>query len=263
MSAVLDGMAVSFRVFIGYDEREHEAAEVAAKTLREVTRGEIEPEFLMVDKLRAQGLLWRNVDARGQAYDLVSQAPQSTEFAISRFLAPILAQSGYVLFVDSDVVFLRDPRELLIAVEAEISSRRELDILDDDTFALPLYVVKHNYWPKEQRKMLNKAQTSYYRKNWSSVMLFACEHFSNRRLSLRDVNERPGRDLHAFYWLANDEIGTLDPAWNVLIGVQEIPPNAAILHYTLGGPFIKRWKGGPHDDIWLAAKDRIDEYLWR
>ena len=53
------------RVFIGWDEREREACRVAAKTLREVTRGEIEPEFLQADKLAGQGLLTRISDHRG------------------------------------------------------------------------------------------------------------------------------------------------------------------------------------------------------
>lgn len=230
------------RVFIGHDEREHEAALVAAKTLREVTHGEIEPEFLKVDKLRAQGLLWRLSDHRGgQDYDLVSNAPKSTRFAISRFLTPIIG-TGWCLFTDCDVVFLRDPREMF-------ADAQRVD-------AHPVYVVKHDHRPESRWKMVNQVQTAYYRKNWSSVMLFDCDHHANQRLSLRDVNERPGRDLHAFYWLHDDEIGALDPCWNVLVGVQEKPLDAAILHYTLGGMWLPGWKGGPHDDIWLAAKER-------
>jgi hypothetical protein len=226
------------RVMIGYDDREHEAAAVAAKTLREVTHGEIEPEFLKVDKLRAQGLLWRLSDHRGgQDYDLVSNAPKSTRFAISRFLAPLLVQQGWVLFVDCDVVFLRDPREMIFGDKA-------------------VYVVKHDYTPTEDWKMVNQRQTAYSRKNWSSVCLWRVDHPANHRLSLRDVNERPGRDLHAFYHLHDDEIGALDPCWNVLVGVQEPPPNAGILHYTLGGAWLPGWKGGPLDDVWLAAANK-------
>ena len=101
------------RVFIGYDEVEQDAAMVAAKSLREITNGELVPEFLWVDKLAAQGLYWRPVDHRGQTYDLISGAPASTDFAASRFLTPILCQSGWALFVDCDVVFLEDPREML------------------------------------------------------------------------------------------------------------------------------------------------------
>ena len=101
------------RVYIGYDEREEEAARVAAKTLREVTNGELEPEFLVAPKLADQGLLWRISDHRGgQDYDLISNAPKSTRFAISRFLTPLLCQGGHALFLDCDMLFLEDPRHM-------------------------------------------------------------------------------------------------------------------------------------------------------
>jgi lipopolysaccharide biosynthesis glycosyltransferase len=45
-------------------------------------------------------------------YDLHSNAPQATDFAISRFFVPLLAHTGWALFTDCDVVFLRDPHEL-------------------------------------------------------------------------------------------------------------------------------------------------------
>lgn len=224
------------RVFIGYDEREHEAARVAAKTLRQVTKGQIEPEFIMAPKLVDQGLLWRVSDHRGgQDYDLVSNAPKSTRFAISRFLTPLICQQGHALFLDCDMLFLEDPRNMLDEIDRQ----------------LPVHVVKHDHKPVEQFKMVNQVQTRYHRKNWSSVMLFNCEHPANRRLSLRDVNERPGRDLHAFYWLNDAEIGELSPRWNWLVNVQPKPENVAIAHFTLGGPFNEGWKSAPNDDLWL------------
>jgi len=228
------------RVFIGFDPAEAVAAEVAAKTLRKVTNGEIEPEFLCAPKLAAQGLLTRISDHRGgQSYDLISNAPKSTQFAISRFLTPLLCQTGFALFLDCDMIFVRDPREMLREIKAEHA----------------VSVVKHDHRPTEQWKMVNQRQTTYPRKNWSSVMLFNCEHPANQRLSVRDVNERVGRDLHALYWLADDEIGALDPAWNWLVNVKERPANLGIAHFTLGGPFTPAWNGAPNDDLWLAARD--------
>ena len=224
------------RVFIGYDEREHEAARVAAKTLRQVTKGQIEPEFIRADKLAAQGLLWRVSDHRGgQDYDLISNAPKSTRFAISRFLTPLLCQQGHALFLDCDMLFLEDPRNMLDEIDRSHA----------------VHVVKHNHVPTEQWKMVNQVQTKYPRKNWSSVMLFNCEHQANTRLSLRDVNERPGRDLHAFYWLNDAEIGELHPRWNWLVNVQEKPDCVGIAHFTLGGPFNEGWKPARFDDLWL------------
>lgn len=230
------------KVYIGFDEREAAAAEVARKTLREVTRGEIEPEFICASKMAAQGLLWRMSDHRGgQDYDFVSNALKSTRFALSRFLTPILAQSGFALFVDCDVVFLRDPRVMLNDVKAE----HAVSVVDHP----------HAVYPSEW-KMVNQKQTNYPRKNASSVMLFNCDHGANRRLSLRDVNERPGRDLHAFYWLNETEIGTLAPQWNWLVDVEPRPIGTGIAHMTLGGEWLEGWKGGSFDAEWREARDR-------
>ena len=226
------------KVYIGSDPRELAAVEVAVKTLRKLSG--IEAELLNADRLRDAGLLYRVSDTRGgQAFDFVSAAPMSTEFAISRFLTPILCQSRWALFTDCDVVFLLDPREMLAEIEP----------------GKAVYVVKHDHRPKERFKMVNQAQTSYPRKNWSSVMLFDCQHPANKRLSLHDINSRPGRDLHAFYWLHDDEIGSLDPAWNWLVNVQDMPANLGIAHFTLGGPFNSGWQPAEHDDIWLKASE--------
>lgn len=231
------------RVFIGYDPREHSAGMVAAKTLREVTRGQIEPEFLEVNALRARGLLTRIRDERGaQDYDLISNATYSTRFNVSRFLVPILCQTGPALFVDCDVVFARDPREML----AEVS----------DSFFPPVSVVRHNHVPTRTVKMMQQAQNAYTRKNWSSVMLFNCNHAANRRLSLWDVNNRHREELHGFYWLADMEIGHLEPAWNWLVNEEPRPHNLGIAHFTNGGPFNADWPGAPHDELWLEAERR-------
>ncbi len=227
------------RVYIGYDEREAPAAEVAYKSLRRVTSNEIEPEMLCLSKLVDQGLMsGRTIDYRNGDYDLVSNAPQATRFAITRFLTPILCQSGYALFVDCDVVFMQDPRAMLLDVAAKHA----------------VSVVKHGGVVNTQLKMGGVPQVAYPRKNWSSVALYNCDHHAHRRLSLRDINERPGRDLHAFYWLADDEIGGLAPHWNWLVDVQARPPRIGIAHMTLGGPWISGWQGGSFDAEWRDAQ---------
>jgi hypothetical protein len=229
------------KVYVGFDEREAQAAEVARKSLLRVTRGEIEPEFICAAKLYDHGLLWRAADQRGgQDYDLVSNAPQATRFAISRFLTPMLAQNGFALFVDCDVVFLRDPRIMLNEIKAE--------------HAVSVVRHPHAVYPSSV-KMVYQTQTHYPMKNASSVMLFNCDHGANRRLSLRDVNERPGRDLHRFYWLAESEIGMLAPQWNWLVDVEPRPVGLGIAHMTLGGPWLDGWQGGSFDAEWRSAED--------
>ena len=98
--------------------------------------------------------------------------------------------------------------------------------------------------------MDNQIQTFYARKNWSSIVLWNCAHPSNRKFSLQALNTWPGRDLHAFKWLEDSEIGELPKEWNHLVGIDN--PNAPIklAHFTLGGPWIKDWKGAPMDELW-------------
>ncbi len=229
------------KIYIGYDERESLAAEVARKSLAKVTNDEIEPEFLCRSKLLAQGLLWRKTDERGgQDYDLTSQQFHSTRFNYSRFLTPLLCQQGYALFVDCDVVFLRDPRLLTLEAEAKHA----------------VSVVQHSSEVVGAWKMVNQRQRSYNRKLWSSVMLFNCDHAANRRLGLRDVNERTADELHGFYWLADDEIGALGTHWNWLVDMQTRPLVPSIAHMTLGGPWIDGWAGGSFDSEWKAAAAR-------
>lgn len=98
-----------------------------------------------------------------------------------------------------------------------------------------------------------QVQTSYPRKNWSSVILWNTDHPANRRLTLHDVNTRPGLWLHQFGWLHDDEIGALPPEWNWLVNVQERPAYPGIAHFTLGGPFTPGWKGAQNDEIWYEA----------
>jgi hypothetical protein len=174
---------------------------------------------LEIDRLASGGLLRRLQDRRQGRWDLASNANCSTDFSISRFLVPHLAQSGWALFVDSDVVFLDDVAHLF-------------DEADPDK---AVQVVKH-----QQKggglKMDGQPQADYPRKGWSAVTLWNCDHPANRRLSLQDVNERPGRDLHRFYWLADSEIGSLSPAWNWLVGVEPRPLFPKLAHFTLGTP---------------------------
>lgn len=224
------------KYYIGYDDREAMACSVATKSLTRY-HPDADITLLDLDRLASTGLLRRLVDERGQRYDLTSNAHASTDFAISRFLVPILAQQGWALFTDCDVVFMDDPRLLYQHIDTSKA----------------VMVVKHHYIPKEGVKMDNQVQTSYTKKNWSSVMLFNCDHPANRRLSLMDVNQRRGLDLHQFYWLNDNEIGSLPAEWNWLVGVQEKPPEPKIAHFTLGGPWLPNWQQAEHDELWWRA----------
>ena len=184
-------------------------------------------------------ILTRPIEKKdGRLWCPISQAPMATEFAISRFVVPFLCKSGWALFVDCDVICLADIKELFD--------------LADDKYAV--MVVKHEYVPKETTKMDGQVQTTYSRKNWSSVMLFNCSHPSNKNLTLEVLNTWPGRDLHAFKWLKDDEIGELPCEWNYLVDVNPKPDVPKLAHLTLGGPWLPEWPGGSCDKVWT------DEY---
>lgn len=224
------------KVYIGYDKREDEAYRVACKSL--LRRASVPVCITTIDanRLADFGMLNRTVDRRGGViWDLVSNAPCSTDFSNSRFITPHLAQEGWALFVDCDIIFLTDIAELIA--------------LADPQYAV--MVVKHDMGSVSGLKMDSQPQVSYRRKNWSSVMLINCDHPANKRLALSDVNTRPGRDLHAFYWLNDNEIGELHPSWNWLVGVQPKPECPKIAHYTLGIPGMVE---SEHAELWESEK---------
>lgn len=225
-------------VYIGYDGREREAYEVAAKTARGFGCA-VFPVYEEV--LRVSGMLTRPVDRRGNVmWDFNSSAPQSTEFAISRFFVPLLAHSGWCLAVDCDVVFLQDPHELLAMADAEKA----------------VMVVKHPVLSSTDSKMDGQPQTTYDRKNWSSVTLWNVAHPANRRINLEMLNTWAGRDLHGFRWLADSEIGELPKEANWLVGVQPKPARPIIAHFTLGIPVMAGHEHDEHAEIWMRASER-------
>jgi lipopolysaccharide biosynthesis glycosyltransferase len=140
--------------------------------------------------------------------------------------------------MDSDVVALADIHELF-----ECADPRKA-----------VMVVKHEHKVEDcSMKMDGRLQTMYRRKNWSSVMLFNCDHPANDCLTYGMLNGVPGRDLHAFYWLEDELIGELPPEWNWLVGVQPKPERPKLAHFTLGGPWFPNWKAAEHDEIWIEA----------
>lgn len=204
---------------------------------------------LMESALRYQGLYTRPHEQRdGQLWDVISDAPMATTFACSRFLTPWLAESQWALFCDfADMLFLVDPAELFA--------------LADERYAV--MVVKHEHVPTETVKMDAQAQTTYQRKNWSSVILWNCTHPANARLTVEMVNTRPGRDLHRFCWLEDAEIGELPLEWNYLVGVDPIGIEDAgrkpkLLHYTRGIPAMAGYEDGPYADVWRQELAILD-----
>ena len=226
--------------YVGYDSREDEAFKVCENSLK---RHSSIPVFTMAmrqEVLRYIGLYTRKVDYDdGQSVDVVDGKPFSTEFSFSRFLVPALAQyEGWALFCDCDMLFRTDVAELLA--------------LRDEKYAV--MVVKHDHRPKEQVKMDGERQEHYFRKNWSSFILWNCSHPSNARLTVEMANTKPGGWLHAFQWLKPHEIGELPEAWNWLEGSSPSEIHPKVVHFTRGGPWFEEYEQVAYAREWLAEQ---------
>lgn len=226
------------RIFLGYDSRETEAFVVARRSMRRYAPG-TPIDAICIDDMRDLGLYRRPTSRRdGRLWDDISDAPMSTEFAISRFLTPHLAKSGWALFADCDVLARAPLNDLFTQADPKYA----------------VMCVKHKHEPKLGLKMDGQEQTRYARKNWSSLMLFNVDHPANQKLTVDLVNTVPGRDLHRFCWLKDKEIGALDPAWNFLVGHTDPSINPAIVHFTEGGPWLPEYRDVPFAGEWLAER---------
>lgn len=228
------------RIFLGYDSREDVPYAVAEQSIRAHASAPVSIEPIRLATLQAQGWYTRPIERRdGRLFDPISEAPMSTEHAIARFFVPHLVEfQGWALSADCDILCRTDIASLFA--------------LADPRFAV--MVVKHQHDPAEVAKMDGQIQTAYARKNWSSVILWHCAHPAHRALTREVLNSWPGRDLHAFRWLADDEIGTLPGQWNHLVNVD---PNPALVHFTLGTPDMPGCEAVPYADEWHAYRGAV------
>ncbi len=145
---------------------------------------------------------------------------------------------GWALFVDGDVMFRGNVCRLF-------------EQLDNSKAA---YCVWHDH-KADGVKMDGQVQSSYGRKNWSSVIAFNLEHPANKALTLEVLNKTPGRDLHRLFWLADCDIGQLDQAWNYLVGYSDPELSATIAHFTNGTPDMDGYAEQKYSDEWRRARD--------
>jgi len=219
------------RVFIGFDPREDVAVNVLTDSMQSQASVPVQIAQIRLSQLQS-------------VYRRAHNPLQSTEFSFSRFLVPWLCQyEGWAMFIDADMLCLGDIAELWA--------------LRDERYAVQ--VVKHRHECSAGTKFQGMPQTPYRRKNWSSVMLFNCARCTS--LTPDVVNTASGLELHQFHWLRDDEIGELPPQWNVLVGVQDVPADARILHYTLGGPWFDDCRSMPRSELWEAAREALNHPL--
>jgi hypothetical protein len=234
-------------VWVGFDSREPEAYDVARASILKHATMAVNIQKLDERALRHAGLYSRKWHAEGhQKIDDIDGKPFSTEFSFSRFLVPSLMQwEGWGLFIDSDQLFVADIAEMLHDMDP----------------AKAVMVCKQNYEPHDGIKMDGMRQEKYFRKNWSSVMLFNCSHGANKLLSPSVVNGEPGSWLHGFGWLRDDEIGDMNHGWNWIDGTTTVEPKN--VHFTLGGPWFPHMRNldEPYFEEWRQAAKEIG--VWR
>lgn len=225
------------RVFIGYDSRLPVLFNVAQHS---IIRHCSKP--LAITPIALSHL--------GHVFNRERLAIQSTEFSFSRFLTPYLCgYEGWAIFMDNDVVARADLAELWA--------------LRDDRYAVQC--VKHDHQPKSKVKFLGEAQTSYNKKNWSSVMLMNCGKC--KALTPDYVNSASGLELHQFKWLESDAlIGEIPMQWNFLVDYYAHDESAKLVHYTEGGPYFAKTRdvdfaGDWYDNFRDSASNADSDYM--
>ena len=213
-------------LFIGYDAREPVAYHVLAHSI--LTRASVPVAItpLVQPTLRASGWYRREADPL-----------ESTAFSLTRFLVPALTRfRGYSIYMDCDMLCRADLRDLPLPINAAVA------------------VCQHDYTPRTATKFLGHPQTTYPRKNWSSLMVFYgpdCQ-----RLTPEYVNTASPADLHRLAWAPS--VDALPLEWNYLVGEANQATEAPkLIHFTNGGP----WFGVDDDPIltkaWLAESDAL------
>jgi lipopolysaccharide biosynthesis glycosyltransferase len=168
----------------------------------------------------------------------------SNSFIYSRFLVPYLnGFKGMALFLDGDMVVRTDVAELLYEFDPDEAVK----------------VVKHHYTTKHPVKYLGAKNEDYPKKNWSSVMLWNCSHWLNKKLTPQFIQEQTGKYLHRFQWLKypEEQVGKLDETWNHLVGEYDYNPNAKLAHFTLGTPCFNGYQDCDYSEEWFDTYKRM------
>lgn len=220
-------------IFIGYDPREAIAYHVCANS---IIRQASKPVAIIPLALN----LFNDYTE--------THTDGSNHFIYSRFLVPhLMGYSGHAIFIDGDMIVRGD------IVELWNLANPYMDV----------QVVKHDYKTKMPVKYLGAKNEDYPRKNWSSVILWNCNSWTNRRLTPEWIENATGAELHRFTWVPEDRIGELPKEWNWLPDEYGSNPDAKLLHYTLGTPCFHEFATTPQGDEWHRERMLTDFCLQR
>lgn len=221
------------KIFLGYDKNETVAYHVLSHSI--LRHSSIPISIAPLNKNCFKGFFNRE---RGEK--------DSTDFAITRFLVPFLCDyEGYAIFMDCDMLVNHDIAEL--AAYCSLMNYHNTAVR----------VVKHDYSPSTKTKFLDQVQTTYPKKNWSSVMVF-----NNKlcyKLTPDYVQKTHGLDLHQFKWCDEHQIGGLPIEWNWLVGEYNNPKDKIRnYHYTLGTPCFKEYENCEYSDLWHKERELMN-----
>lgn len=212
-------------LFVGFDPREAVAYHVFCSSIIQNTSVPVQITPLVLSQLKEFN----------ETHD-----DRSNDFVYSRFLTPYLSDfKGWAIFADGDMICQGDLKELI-------------DMADPSKAVM---VVKHDYQTKASQKYLANINENYPRKNWSSVILWNCEHPKHKMLTPDFVSKQTGKFLHRFSWLDDQEIGELPMEWNWLASEYKTNREAKLIHFTLGTPCFKDYKNSDMADIWYHYYD--------
>ena len=215
-------------VFIGYDSREAIAYHVCANSI--IRNASVPVAIIPV----ALNLFTDYKETHGD---------NSNHFVYTRFLVPYLMDfRGRAIFIDGDMVVRGDIIELYESLQT----------------AHDVAVVKHDYKTRMPVKYMGAPNEDYPRKNWSSVIVWDCQSYPNRRLTPDFVQKQPGSFLHRFAWIDDDRIQALPPEWNWLPDELGENTEAKLLHYTLGTPCFREFADTTQAAEWHKERALTD-----
>lgn len=211
-------------IYIGYDPREAIAYHVCTNS---------------IIKYASQPVCFIPVALNLLPNYIETHTDGSNQFSYSRFLVPELQNyQGWAIYIDCDTIVTTDITELWN--------------LQNNDYAV--MCVQHNYQSSASIKYLNSINTNYPRKNWSSVILWNCNHKLNQLLSSTTIVDCTGSYLHRFSWLPDSLIGEIPIEWNWLPDEYGHNDAAKLIHYTLGIPEFNEYADTPMADKWNTEK---------
>jgi hypothetical protein len=233
-------------IWIGWDPREAAAFAVARASVEKYALRCWPVRGVVLSKLQAAGLYRRPIAMhpgvdREIMWDVLSDAPMSTEHANARFLVPHLARQGWALFMDGDMLVRSELGPMFNSLDPQFA----------------VYCVKHRFDPPDGVKMDGQAQSRYARKNWSSFLRL--ERAGTRPTRpLRSTWSIPGRAATctpSSGWLEDELIGELGPEWNFLVGHTDPSIEPKCIHWTSGVPDMRGYENVAFAAEWREARD--------